>query len=68
MAIKVIKEGTKKPKVFRVECNECGCVFEYDKNDIFVYEAIPGCTIYDTELCKFAVRCPQCNNECVHNE
>lgn len=66
MAIKIIKEGTKNPRVYRVECGVCGCVFEYESGDIF-YENPYGYSMA-TELCYFYVQCPQCHNECEHTE
>lgn len=32
MAVKIIKEGNTK-KVFEGRCNDCGCEFEYEKED-----------------------------------
>ena len=68
MAIKIIKEGTKKPKFYRVECNKCGCVFEYEEGDIFYDEPFSNFHLLAPELCRFHIMCPQCNNECEHTE
>lgn len=31
--MKIIKEGTVKPKIYIFECDNCGCMFEMDHND-----------------------------------
>jgi len=45
--IKIIKQGTRRTK----ECENCGCIFSYDKEDIESYQN-----------CYF-LTCPQCNKE-----
>lgn len=68
MAIKIIKEGTIKPNVYRVECKECGCIFEYESGDIFYDEPYANALLLAPDMCRFYVRCPQCHNECEHTE
>ncbi len=48
--IKIIKKGTKQVK----ECEDCGCVFSFDEEDIekINYSSHPGY--------KRIIRCPQC--------
>lgn len=52
--INVIKEG--KRKVFRVECDRCGCLFEYDHRDV------------DYTVTYYYVICPCCGKRVVHKE
>lgn len=66
MAIKIIKEGTKKPKVYRVECWNCGCIFEYEKEDAYPNPPYGYALAVPHEFCYHYVKCPQCNNECEH--
>lgn len=63
MAIKIIKEGTKERKAYRAECQECGCIFEYHKEDIRTYNTYDN---YSISREVSYVRCPQCHNECRH--
>ena len=53
MAIKVITHGEKK---FQVACPVCGCVFEYELEDLTLYQ--DG---------RKGVRCPDCN-EVIYKE
>lgn len=50
--IKIIKEGTRQTK----ECDECGCVFSFDKED--VEKNIDYNSLYLNN--KSIIRCPQC--------
>lgn len=68
MAIKIIKEGTKKPKVYRVECAVCGCVFEYEKEDAYPKQPYGYALAVTPEFCYHYVKCPQCQYECEHTE
>lgn len=34
--IKVIKENEELPKIYRVRCNECGTLLEYEKGDTYI--------------------------------
>lgn len=53
MAITIIKEGAKERTTFRAECEECGCVFEYNRDDI--------------TFGLWIVRCPQCSHPVPHS-
>lgn len=64
MAIKIIKEGTKERKAYRAECQECGCIFEYHKEDIRT-DYKQEFNSYPLEKVHY-VDCPQCHNECRH--
>lgn len=66
MAIKIIKDGTKERKAYRAECQECGCIFEYHKEDIRIrYTQEYGFSSTFTGE-EYYVDCPQCHNECRH--
>lgn len=55
MAIKIIKEGNKK-EVFEGWCMDCGCEFEYEKEDV-------ADTYYDQRE-KYdchCIKCPYCS-------
>ncbi len=32
--MRIIKEGKKPPKEIEIECNRCGCVFAYEREDV----------------------------------
>ena len=49
--IEIIKKGDEAPKK-RAECQHCGCVFDYQKDDVQ--------TIFAGSYKKI-VRCPQCD-------
>ena len=51
--IKIIKEGTRKT----CECENCGCVFSYEKEDI---EVVKSDILNSRE--EF-ITCPQCNKK-----
>ena len=56
--IKVIKEGTRN----RIECNYCGALLAYDKEDIKKKDKHWGpCDYYNIKY----ITCPQCKNEIV---
>jgi len=60
MATKIIKEGT----LMKVHCNECGCLFSYEKEDIKKREfSDPRDDIINGF--KEWVVCPQCKSEVV---
>lgn len=48
--IKIIKEGTRK----QIQCFNCGCIFIYEDEDIF---------LSFTNNKQKSVMCPQCNKE-----
>lgn len=50
--IRVIKHGTKRT----IECKNCGCVFEYEKEDINTIQT--GYNEY-----KYYIDCPDCKQE-----
>lgn len=60
MAVKIISEGTKKRTVYRAECTECGCVYEYNNEDV-VEEEFGYVDTYHTH-------CPQCHNKVKHGK
>ena len=53
--IKIIKEGTKR----KAMCEECGCVFSFEAEDVKKAES-NGFGGY-----KEIVDCPQCHNSCI---
>lgn len=56
--MRIISKGNKsKTRI----CKECGCEFEFGKNDI-KYTLIPS--LYNTRHEEY-VKCPQCNNRIV---
>lgn len=57
MAIKITKEGNTK-KVFEGWCEECGCEFEYEIEDVadIHYDQRVGCNYHD-------IKCPYCDRE-----
>lgn len=57
MATKIIKEGTLK----KINCNECGCLFSYEAEDIETKEN----TVFASNGYKEIVICPQCKSEVV---
>lgn len=52
--IKIIKEGTRK----KCTCDECGCYFSYEKEDVKIEKINGG---FGGE--KLIIDCPQCNIE-----
>ena len=52
MAIKILKHGTKKV----VTCNNCGCVFEYEKEDTTTIQ------LKYNEYKQY-IKCPDCRCE-----
>ena len=52
--ITIIKKGTKE----KCTCNECGCLFSYDKEDIKTIDAF-------SMGCRDVIICPQCGHEIV---
>lgn len=60
MSVHIISKGTKERTKYRVECPECGCVYEYNKEDV-VEEEFGSVSTYHTN-------CPQCHNRVKHGE
>lgn len=58
--IEIIKAGTKN----RVECNNCGALLSYTKEDIKVHEEFVSQR--DSYIQKYII-CPQCSNKIVLN-
>lgn len=54
--IQIIKAGKDLPK-YRKECNECGCVFLHQEEDVYD----------DRDLLELTVKCPNCGKGLVHN-
>lgn len=52
MAVKVIKHGNKRT----VECNNCGCLFEYEKEDVSTLKT--GFNEYE-----YFIDCPDCRQQ-----
>lgn len=56
--IKIIKQGTRR----KAECNECGCVFSYEEEDLTKYGIISPENkmnqIFSRTEC--LIKCPQC--------
>lgn len=51
--IKIIKHGNKR----RIICNECDCIFTYEKGDVVCKNSDPN------ELESYVI-CPDCGNHC----
>lgn len=63
MSIKIISKGMKERTKYRVECPECGCVYEYNKEDIkseFIGMMLEPFTYHTI--------CPHCHNKVNHEE
>ena len=60
--IEIIKRGTKKT----CTCNECGCYFSYEDEDIQVesYHALDITQMSDDNYKEY-VQCPQCDEEVI---
>lgn len=58
--IKIIKRGTKKT----CSCDNCGCVFSYEEEDINVepFHAL-DITQMGSDGCEESVSCPQCDEK-----
>jgi len=57
--IKIIKPGT----IQKATCKECGCIFQFENEDILERPEIPGdVPMVMRRLYKY-VNCPQCNEE-----
>ena len=59
--IEIIKRGTKKT----CTCNECGCYFSYEDEDVETVYTTSNVFGVKTNLAKNAVKCPQCDTEIV---
>lgn len=66
MAIKIIKEGKKKEKeIFKKTCEECGCVFEFEEEDLTTdYNFC--LTSYPPQYHRYII-CPCCGNRIYHD-
>ena len=53
--IKIIRRGTRKT----IECDECGCLFSYESEDIQTEERPDFGKPYYQKI----ILCPQCNKE-----
>ena len=56
--IKILKEGTRN----RIECDYCGALLAYDKEDIQKDETHWGLHYYTITRC---LHCPQCKNKII---
>lgn len=62
--IKIIKAGTRR----KATCDECGCIFSYEGEDIKHREIHNGeCSFVDGTKAGFksCVICPQCHNDLI---
>ena len=48
--MRVIKEGKKPTKEIEKTCDQCGCVFAYERDDVHYIDQREGCFVY----------CPTC--------
>lgn len=55
--IKIIKYGT---KIKQLECHKCGCIFQYEIEDV-ITKSVLGDPY--TPATKRLIHCPQCNIE-----
>lgn len=53
--IKIIKRGTRKT----CTCNNCGCVFSYEEEDVEI--TYTSSNVFDV----VAIKCPQCDTEII---
>lgn len=54
----IIKRGN--TSKYKTECYECGCVFIYESNDVYIGEVKYGIATH--------VTCPDCGEELLHDE
>lgn len=54
--IEIIRNGTKK----RIDCNECGCLFSYEADDV-EHKEVPSWK--GGMITNSFIRCPQCHQE-----
>ena len=54
MAVSIIKKGKVKHSVYKAECDICGCVFEFEKQDAEVRNS------HDLENSYLKIDCPCC--------
>lgn len=64
MAINVLKTGKKKRTIYKVECPGCGCVYEYNKEDIR-QDIMNG--VFPQQYFLYTY-CPQCHNGVAHSD
>lgn len=55
---KIIINGKYKDAVYRHECTRCGCVFEFEHDDIDKYGSYPPEFIE-----RWSITCPECGHE-----
>ena len=58
--MKIIKEGTIKPKIYIFECDNCGCIFEMDHNDPEDMDEMDAKYLMGAEFMK--ANCPTCRH------
>lgn len=61
MSIVIIKKGTKERTKYRVECPECGCIYEYNKEDMIIDDL-------SEVIVRHYTNCPQCYNRVSHDD
>ena len=59
--IKIIEKGTN----HKIPCNDCGCLFSFDDEDMNIRTGIGMCGMEVREKHYKTIVCPQCNNEIV---
>ena len=59
--IKIIEKGTN----HKIRCNDCGCLFSFDDEDMNIRAGIGMCGMEIREKHYKTIVCPQCNNEIV---
>ncbi len=65
MAIKILKPGKKKKEVFKKTCEKCGCVFEFEEEDLTTDYSF-CLTSYPAQYHRYII-CPCCRNRIYHD-
>jgi len=56
--IKIIKRGTRDT----ITCEECGCVFSYEQEDVCVLTSIANDDTRTAKMVGKYIKCPQCDS------
>lgn len=61
--IKIIEKGTN----HKIRCNDCGCLFSFDDEDVNIRTGIGICGMEVRKKSYGIIVCPQCEYEIVFN-
>ena len=65
MAIKIIKQGKKKKEVFKKTCEKCGCIFEFEEEDLITDYSL-CLTTCSSQYHRYII-CPCCGSRIYHD-